>query len=77
MKSVHIRKGTTASNNGIIQRKITNNYPPMPRRNFGSIIRDIHRVEVLEEELRKEANCTKISARFSKRQIRYSAPSRN
>ena len=76
LKSVRIRKGTTVSNTGNIQRKSTRNSPPIPRRNFRSFARDAHRVEVLEEEVRKEANCTKTSVNFSKRQRSCSAPSR-
>ena len=74
---VRIRKGTTASDTSTIQRKSKRNSPPMPRRKFRSSVRDAHRVEDLEEEVRKEANRTKRSAILIKRQRSCSAPSIN
>ena len=74
---VRIRKGTMVLKTGIIQRNSTSNSPPMPRRNFGSFARDVHRVEELGGELIKETNLTKRSVSFRKRQRSFSTPSIN
>ena len=46
------------------------------KENFGSFARNVHRVEDLKEEVRKETNLTKISESLSKRRRSCSAPSR-
>ena len=53
------------------------NSPPMPGRNSGSFVRDVRRVEDLEEEVREETNCTKISKILSKRRRSCRVPSRS
>ena len=72
-----IRKVTTPPKTGNIQRKSTRNSPPITRRNLGRFMRDVHRVEDLEEEVRKETNLTQTFESLRKRQRSCSAPSRN
>ena len=77
LKSVRMRKVKMSLKTGTIKRKSARNSPPMPKRKFRILARDAHRVEDLEEEVRKEANCTKRSASLRKSQRSLSAPSRN
>ena len=65
------------SKTGTIQRNSTRNFPPIPGRNFGSFVRDVHKVEDLKEKEIKKTNLTKTSGSLSKRQRSFSAPSIN